>query len=177
MYWLDTAILAVLAVAALLGARAGFVRQVARLVGLGVALYGAVRLHDRVAPWLEESVLAEAPAWVVRVASYAAVFVAIYAGLLLLALWLDRGFRAAQARWLDRVLGAAFGAFKAGVVLGIAFLALATFAPEASRDFADRSSLAPHLGEGVRRLYETIPQVYRDRFQAQLRAAVSDDDE
>jgi membrane protein required for colicin V production len=176
MYWLDTAILAVLVLTAVLGARTGFVGQVTRLLALGLALYASVRLHDRVAPLLEQSVLAEAPAWVVRAAAYATAFLAIYAVLLTLALVLDRGVRAAEARWLDRVLGAALGAAKAGLVLGLVFLALAALAPDVSQEVAEKSSFAPRLSAGVQGLFEAIPAQYREGLQAQLRAAVGDED-
>jgi uncharacterized membrane protein required for colicin V production len=176
MYWLDTAILAVLALATVLGARTGLVRQVARLVALGVALYGSIRLHESVVTLLGQSVLPDAPSWAVEAAAYGGVFLLIYVALYSLALFLDRGVRAAQARWLDRTLGAAFGAAKAGAILGVIFLGLAAFAPGLSQDVAERSALVPRLTAAVQGAFNALPEQYRESLLAQLRAAVGGDD-
>jgi membrane protein required for colicin V production len=176
MYWLDIAILAVLALAALLGARTGFVGQLVRLVSLAVGLYGTIRLHDRVTPLLEQSVLAEEPAWLIHGAAYAVVFLTIYAVLLTLTLFLDRGVRAAQTRWLDRILGAILGAVKAGLILGLLLVALTTLAPEISQEVTERSSLAPRLGVGAQTLLRIIPEEYRNSLQAEIKSMIGSEE-
>jgi uncharacterized membrane protein required for colicin V production len=181
MYWLDIAILAVVILATLLGVRTGFVGQVARLLALGVALFGAVRLNAWATPLLErsvfqEAVFADAPAWLPRATAYAAVFLAIYVVLLSITLLLERGVRAAQVQWLNRTLGAGLGALKAGLILGILFLAAAAYAPDLSQEPLDKSSLAPHLSGGVKRLFEAVPEEYRESLLAQLRATVGKDE-
>jgi membrane protein required for colicin V production len=175
MYWLDIAILAVLTLAALLGARTGFVGQMARLVALAAGLYGAFRLHDRVVPLLEQSLLTEGPAWLVHAAAYAVVFLAIYAVLLTLTLFLDRGVRAAQSRWLDRSLGAILGAVKAGLVLGLLLIVLTAFAPDLGQEVTEQSSLAPRLGAGTQALFQVIPVEYRESWQAQIRSVIGEE--
>jgi uncharacterized membrane protein required for colicin V production len=169
MNWLDTAILAVLGLAAFFGARSGFVGQVARLLTLGLAIYGTLRLNAWATSLLAEAVLAGASPWLVRVTAYAAVFLIIYVVLHTITLFLERGVKAAQMQGLNRILGAFLGAAKAALILGAIFLGLTTFAPEASQVPLEQSSLAPVLRNGADRLFQAIPVEYRDGFWAQLR--------
>jgi uncharacterized membrane protein required for colicin V production len=181
MYWLDTAIVIALVLAALLGARTGFVGQVARLLALGVALFGAIRLNAWATPLLEqgvfqEALFADAPAWLPRATAYAAVFLVIYVILLSITLLVEHGMRAAQVQWLNRTLGAGLGAFKAALLLGILGLAAAAYAPELCQEPLERSTLAPHLSGGVKRLFEAVPEEYRESLLAQLRASVGQEE-
>jgi membrane protein required for colicin V production len=168
MYWLDTVILAVLALAALWGARTGLVGQAARLVALGVAIFGAIRLNDRVTPLLAGA-LTDAPAWAAQALAYAAVFLVIYATLITITLLLEHGVEAARMQWMNRLLGAGLGAIKAGVVLGFFFLGLVTYLPEVSKETLDRSALAVSLTAGARKICDAIPEEYRENLRAQLR--------
>jgi membrane protein required for colicin V production len=169
MYWLDTAILIVLALAALLGARSGFVGQVARLLTLGVSLYGTIRLNEPATRLLAESVLSGADGWLARGAAYVIVFLAIYVVLLAVTLFLERGVRAAQMQWLNRLMGAALGAVKAALVLGVVFLGLVHFAPDFSQAPLERSYLASYLSEGAQRVLRAIPAEYREKVWSQVR--------
>jgi uncharacterized membrane protein required for colicin V production len=168
MNWLDTAILAVVGLAALLGARTGFVGQVARLLALAAGLFGAIRLNDQVAPPLADA-LVDAPPWLAQALAYAVVFLVIYAGLLTVTLLLERAVKVVRMQWLNRLLGLALGAAKAGVLLGLLFLALTAYWPDVCRDVRDRSPLATFLTMGARKLVDAVPAEYRDNLQAQLR--------
>ena len=69
MYWLDSTILALLAIGALVGAWTGFLWQVARILSLALSLYAAILanddagLGDRLRAWREAQTgsVAEAP--------------------------------------------------------------------------------------------------------------------
>jgi uncharacterized membrane protein required for colicin V production len=181
MYWLDIAIVAVLVLAALLGARTGFVGQVARLLALGVALFGAVRLNAWATPLLRESLFqdalfADAPVWLPRATAYAAVFLAIYLVLLSITLLLEHALRAAQVQWLNGALGAGLGTLKAALILGVLALAAAAYAPDLSQPALEKSTLAPQLSGGVRRLFDAVPEEYRESLLAQVRASVENEE-
>jgi membrane protein required for colicin V production len=168
MNWLDTAILAVLALAGLLGARTGLVGQVARLAALVAGLYGAIRFNDRVTPLLAEAVV-DAPPWLAQALAYAVVFLAIYAVLLTVTILLERGVKVARMQWMNRILGSALGAAKAGLLLGLLFLALHTYLPEFYPDTLKGSTLVPYLSASARKVVDAIPEEYRDNLRAQLR--------
>jgi len=167
MHWLDTIIVAVLALAALLGARSGLVGQLARLVALVVAIFGAIRLNEQVTPVIA-SALTDAPAWLVQALAFAVVFLVIYAILLTITLLLERGVRVARMQWLNRILGAGLGAGKAGLLLGLLFLAVASYLPNLSPEAIERSGLARFLTAGAQRAVDAIPDEYRESLRAQL---------
>ena len=56
MHWLDTTILVLLVVGATFGAMSGLLMQVARVVGLSVAVYAAIYLNEWATQALEEAV-------------------------------------------------------------------------------------------------------------------------
>ena len=168
MNWLDIAIMTILALAALLGARTGLVGQIARLAALVTGVYGAIRLNDRVSPLLAEA-MPEAPDWLAQTLAYAFVFLVIYALLLTITLLLERGVKVASMQGLNRFLGSALGAIKAGLILGLVFLALAAYLPDICGQTLQRSVLAHYLSGGAQRLVDAIPEEYKDGLRAQLR--------
>jgi uncharacterized membrane protein required for colicin V production len=77
MFWLDTALLAALSLGAILGARSGLVWQLARLLGLTLALLLAVRLNEPAAALAQGMLLDGADPRLVRLLGYAVVFVLV----------------------------------------------------------------------------------------------------
>jgi uncharacterized membrane protein required for colicin V production len=174
MYWLDTAILVVLALAAVLGGRSGFLTQVARLVALGAALAGTLLANARVSAWLQQTLLTDAPGWAARAAAYVAVFVLVYAALVGVAALLERGVKAARLQWLNRTLGALLGSAKAALVLGGVAWGVSVALPELAEEHLKKSILAPPLGEGVKRLAEVIPADYREGLWTRIKPSEED---
>ena len=119
--------------------------------------------------WLHKGLPEGAADWAPRVLAYVAVFLVIYLAFLALTLLLEQGVKVVQMQWLNRALGALLGALKAGLILGLALLGAVHFLPDASGAAVDRSELAPFLTEGVRRLFDTIPEHYREQVTDQLR--------
>jgi uncharacterized membrane protein required for colicin V production len=170
MHWLDITILVVLALAALLGARSGFLGQLVRLVAVALGLYAAARLNDSASAWLEEHTPSEQLPWLPHVAAFVGVFVAVLLVGLGLAALLENGVKAAKLQGINYIFGAAFGCVKAGAVVGLLALALATYLPSASQEVLDDSSLAPFLSRGVQRGFDVFPQSLKDNVLAQLHA-------
>jgi membrane protein required for colicin V production len=173
MYWLDTTILALLGLAALLGAWSGFVRQVVRLIAISVALVVSLTCNERVTAFLAQA-LEEAPAWAPQLLAYVGVFCAVWLTFFLFALLLERGLQEARMLWVNRLLGAAVGALKAALILGLALLAATAYLEEPNREAMQKSTCAPVLAQGARLVLATVPPEYRERLWEQLPALERD---
>jgi membrane protein required for colicin V production len=147
MNGLDWLILGVLAISVLLAVSQGFWMEVLSLAGAIVGYLLAAWEYQRVAAWFLPYVNA---AWVANVAGFLTVFFSVvllagFAGRLLR--WI---FAEAGLRWFDRMLGAAFGLLRGGVVATVVVMALAAFSP--SSPWLSGSRLAPYLlvaGQGA----------------------------
>jgi membrane protein required for colicin V production len=164
MYWLDTTILAFLLLGAIFGALSGLLLQLARLVGFAIALYTAIRVNDGAADFLQRNFVQEAEPWVARTLAYIGVFLLVYLTIFVLTLILERGMRAARLQAINRVLGAALGALKAGLILGAIFLGVVNYPHPATRDMMRKSILAPALARGTESLVVALVAEYRQEF-------------
>jgi uncharacterized membrane protein required for colicin V production len=162
VYWLDTAILAVVATGAVFGALSGLLWQVARVVGFAAAVYASIYLNDWAARTLQEVVLDGADARLAMVLAYLLVFLAIYLTFFCLTVVLERAMKAVRLQPLNRLFGAGLGAVKAGLLLGALFLGMASYPHPSTREMLDRSLLAPRLAQGAQALLVAVPQEYKD---------------
>ncbi len=160
MSTIDWALLAGLVVSVVLAAAQGFFFEVFSLAGAVFGYVLAAWGYGALAGPLRSYVSAR---WV---ADFAA-FVTIFIGITLLAGVTGRIVRWAVAgaglKWVDRLLGGAFGLVRGILILAVLLLAVAAFAP-ASPVLA-RSSLAPYLlvvGRGVSWL---APAGMREQFR------------
>lgn len=148
----DWLILAVLLVSVLSAARSGFFLEVFSLSGAILGLALASWNYQRLLPWIHH--------WIhSRAAAEAVSFLLIALGIMLLAGLVGRIFRwsahSVGLGWVDRVLGALFGAVKGFVLVTIAVLVIAAFFPKASW-FRD-SRLAPYFLEAAHRASAMAP--------------------
>jgi uncharacterized membrane protein required for colicin V production len=162
VYWLDTIIVAVLAVGAVFGALSGFLWQVARVASVGVAVYAAIYFNDWAAHLLEETLLHGAHPRVSMVLAYLVVFVAIYLAFFCTTLLLERGMMVVRLEPLNRLLGGGLGALKAALVLGAVFLGMASYPHTRTQEVLDRSLIAPTLADGMQLVLVAVPQEYKD---------------
>ena len=147
MNGLDGLILGVLAISVLLAVAQGFWMEVLSLAGAVVGYLLAAWEYQRVAAWFLPYVNA---AWVANVAGFLTIFFSVvllagFAGRLLR--WI---FAEAGLRWFDRMLGAAFGLLRGGVIATVVVMALASFSP--SSPWLSGSRLSPYLlvaGQGA----------------------------
>jgi len=147
MTGLDWIILGVIAFSILLAAAQGFFFEMFSLGGAVVGYLLAAWQYERLAPWFEPHVKSAA------VANAAAFFV-IFTGVMILAGAAGRIVRwmmkEVGLRWVDRVLGGAFGLVRGLMVVTVAVLALAAFVPESK--VLERSELSRYFlvaGKGV----------------------------
>lgn len=167
MYWLDFVLLMVLGVGALLGARSGLLWQVARMVTFAAALYACIRYHTVAAGWLLQNVtgLSVSLLWLL---AYGVTFLAVSLGCFLIFYVLEKALHAAHLKLVDRLLGAAVGALKAGLLAGAVLMGLALYATPESDSTLAPSRVAPVLLRCMRVVIVAVPQDYKDRLSGTL---------
>jgi membrane protein required for colicin V production len=126
MNWLDWTILGVVVLSVLGAAAQGFFFELFSLAGAILGYVLAAWNYKRVAPWFLPYVKND---WVASAAGFLLIFIAIVilagaAGRI--ARW---AMKEVGLRWFDRVLGAAFGLVKGGLIVSVLVMALAAFGP------------------------------------------------
>jgi membrane protein required for colicin V production len=161
MHWLDIVLLVVLGLGAILGLRKGLLWQVARLVTFGVAVYVCVYFHD-FAGGLLAPCLADTSEIFVKVVACAVTFLVVYLVLYAITLLLERALKASKLKLMDRLLGGAFGAIKAGLVAGAILMGVALIGWKDADATLAESSLAPVLLQVMRGFLIAVPQEYKN---------------
>lgn len=126
---LDWLILLIMLLSALLAAAQGFFFEVISLAGAVLGFLLAAWGYGRIAPWFLQYVKQQA---IADLAGFLTIFVSV----VLLAGTIARitrwAVREVGLRWVDRVLGAAFGFVRGIVVVTAGILAITAFAPDSS---------------------------------------------
>ena len=164
MHWLDSTFLAVLAAAAVMGAYSGLLMQVFRLVGFGVALYGAKCSNANFALWLRRSMLRDAEPQVCTLAAYGLLFLGIYLAIFLVTVLLERGMRATQLQFFNRCLGGALALVKMGLMLGGICFCLQQMPFEQTNQIMEDSIMAPLLAKGVQHAVAAVPEEFKTEW-------------
>lgn len=147
MSWFDLALVVLIVVSVASGIRKGLSRS-----GFG---FLAVVLAFLSAAWLYP----ENPK------GFLAVFVALICAGAAGAFLLGRWFKSAGPRWLDGLLGGAFGLTNALLFSAVAALALMAFAPSFTRGCVMRSSFAPYALEAASTVAEVVPGEMKSRVE------------
>jgi membrane protein required for colicin V production len=156
-HWLDTTILVLLGVGATFGAISGLWMQVARVIGLVVAVYCAVFFHEWATRTLEDLLLQGADPRVSGVLAYVLVFVVVYLAFHFASLGIQRWLKAAKLETMNRVLGGVLGTTKTALALGGIFLAMIHFPHPNTNDLMEKSAIAPVLATVAEVLVTTVP--------------------
>ena len=147
MNWLDLALIILIAFSFATGIREGLSRS-----GFG---FLAVIIAFLSAAWLYPA----------NPVSFVIAFVALIGAGLAGASLLGRWFTSAGLKWLDRVLGGAFGLTNALLFSVLAVLALMAFAPRFPQEYIARSSFAPYALEAACRVAEIVPDEMKTRVE------------
>lgn len=161
MTWLDYAVLGVLLACILWGVLRGLVREVVSILGWIIAFLAANLFSAPLAQGLPEQI----PTPELRLAvAFVAVFIASLAVTTLLGLILSKLVKAIGLESLDRVLGAAFGIAKAGLILvALAILLGLTSAPRQS--FWRDSVSGPPLARIALAFKPALPPALAERLR------------
>ncbi len=161
MFWLDTIIVALLILGAILGAISGLLWQIARILCVALSVYAAILLNEWASNLLQEALLKGAEPAVARALAYLAVFVAVFIVLYQVVWLLDQAIRAVNLEPVDRLLGAGMGACKMGLVVAAVCLGLTAYPNPSTKEVLEKSNLAPVLAEGMEMVLLVIPQEYK----------------
>jgi len=155
----DWVIVAVLLLSTVVAISQGFFLEVFSLAGVVVGFLLACWEYPAVAAHLNfiDQV------WVADIAAFFIIFlvVAILAGTIgRIASW---GIKQAGLRWIDRLLGGAFGLLRGALVVTVVVMATAAFAPQSG--WLARSSLAPYFLVAGRAASWLAPSEIRSRVR------------
>jgi uncharacterized membrane protein required for colicin V production len=176
MHWLDSTLLALLALGASFGFMSGLLWQVARVASLALGLWATIVLHPQATEVVHELLL-DADPMLTEMAAYAGVFLIVYFLFVLVTRFLDRLLQASGFAWFDRLLGAVMGTAKTAAVLGAGCLLIGRMNNPTTREWMERCSVAPALSRGMETTLGMIPDdAKRDLAQSfvTLRAKVDD---
>ncbi len=167
MSGLDWLIIAVLALSVLTAVAQGFFFEVFALAGMVVGYLLAAWEYWRIAPWFEQYVKSSQ---IAGAAAFMTIFfsVVILAGIAgKVARWAVQGV---GLRWVDRLLGGAFGMVRGIVVVTVGIMAVATFIPDSQ--FLAKSELSRYFLLTARSATWLAPSDLRQKYHdgiAQLR--------
>lgn len=161
MTWLDYAVAGVLFVCILWGLWRGLVREVVSILGWVIAFLASNLFAAPLAQVLPEQI----PTLELRLAAaFISVFILSLAATTLLGLILSKLVKAIGLESLDRVLGAAFGVAKAGLILvALALLLGLTSAPRQS--FWRDSVSGPPLARVALAFKPVLPPAFAERLR------------
>lgn len=168
MYWLDTTLLALVGLGAVLGMWSGLFWQLARLASLALAIYATVSANDSVTQVLNTGPLRDADVRVIQTVAYVLVFLAVYLVLYLSSRLIHRSIRAADLVLFDRFLGGLLGASKMVFVLSALCLGAASYQHPLPQEWMAKSRLAPVLAHGLEKMLVVIPDEYKESFRGTL---------
>ncbi len=161
--WLDLTIGGILAISFLTALRNGMTREIVRIVALLFGIFGAMWGYERVADDYLSPHIADP-----RVAQFAA-FGGIIIGCLLagaVVAWiLVKLWGITGLRWVDRLLGGAFGLVRGAVIATALVLGVVSFAPMAGAEATvAESQLAPLVLHGARAASWAAPASLRNAY-------------
>ncbi len=155
----DWVIVAAMLLSVLLAASQGFFQEVFSLAGVVVGYLLASWEYPVVAGWMTFI----NPPWAANIAAFFVIFVAvsILAGALgRICSW---AFNKVGLRWMDRLLGGAFGLVRGFLVITVVVMATAAFAPGAR--WLSQSQLAPYFLVAGRGASWLAPAEIRNRVR------------
>jgi membrane protein required for colicin V production len=173
MNWLDLTIGGILALSFLTALRNGMTREVVRIVALVFGLVAAMWGYERVAAEYLAPYIGDAQ-WS-RFAAFAAIVLACLTAGAVVAALLAKLWGLTGLRWVDRLLGGAFGLVRGGVVATALVLAVVAFAPVGGAEATvAESQLAPLVLHSARAASWVAPaslqNAYSEGFE-RVRAA------
>ena len=112
----------IIAVCGFMGWRAGLVRRLIELVGVGVAIVASARLASAVTPWLHEHTAMSDTAALLL--SYVMVFVAALVGVRLVAAGVSAVIHWTPLGWIDRLGGALCGVLLGALLVSVGLIAV-----------------------------------------------------
>ncbi len=139
----------------------GLLLQVARVAGLGIALWATLFFHEQAAQLIQEFLLRDADTNLIKASAYTAVFLIVYFLLLIVTRCAKSLIVASGFAWMDRFLGACLATAKTAAILGAVCLLVSRASNPTTREWMDRCTVAPALSRGMEAALVMIPDDYK----------------
>lgn len=119
---IDIVILAIIALFAFIGLKNGLIKELTSLVAIGLGIYIAIALSDKIGQWLSDGeMVGDSYA---KIVAFAIIFIAVVVLVIIFAKLLNKFADAINAKWLNRLCGFIFGAGKGvAIVAGLCGMA------------------------------------------------------
>lgn len=143
---LDIILLICFVPAAIQGFQKGFISQVIAIISIIAGVWLSVQFASEVTVWLAQYI--QGSEQVLKVVSFALIFIAVIAGLALLGRLVEGTVKLIMLGWLNRLLGVVFSLVKAALIVGLvimAFCSLNNTFQLVSEDVLNQSVLFPPL--------------------------------
>ena len=143
---LDIILLICFIPAAIQGFQKGFISQVIAIISIIAGVWLSVQFASEVTVWLAQYI--QGSEQVLKVVSFALIFIAVIAGLALLGRLVEGTVKLIMLGWLNRLLGVVFSLVKAALIVGLvimAFCSLNNTFQLVSEDVLNQSVLFPPL--------------------------------
>ena len=143
---LDIILLICFVPAVIQGFRKGFISQVIAIISIIAGVWLSVQFASPVTTWLAQYI--QGTEQVLKVVSFALIFIAVIAGLALLGKLIEGTMKLIMLGWLNRLLGVIFSLVKAGLIVGLvimAFCSLNNTFQFVSEEVLNQSVLFPPL--------------------------------
>ena len=128
------------------GLRKGFISQVIAIISIIAGVWLSARFSAAVSEWIAQYI--QGSEQVLKVVSFALIFIAVIAGLALLGRLIEGTVKLIMLGWLNRLLGVVFSLVKAALIVGLvimAFCSLNNTFQLVSEDVLNQSVLFPPL--------------------------------
>lgn len=168
MNWLDIVLVVILAWSTLSAAYKGFSRVVIGMVTLVVALVLAMWFYGTAGSFIEPYISSHQTA---NLVGFLAVVLGVYLVGALVGSIVHRFLRTVGLSWIDRLLGAAFGAVRGLLVCMVLLTGFTAFGPRDARNLAPsamvNSRIAPYVLTASRPFVAIAPMDLKQSFRQQ----------
>lgn len=169
MGWIDIAVLALLAVAVLVGFKKGLVQEVVGIAALVAAFAAAVLFHRRAAGWLT-GLFHKLPPSAAPTIGFIITFLAVFLAITVAGWLLSKIIKASPLDLADKLGGMAIGLVKGALIISILLLLLAMVPlPKDAAERMDRSAairamrkVAPWVYQRTKALWPRAKEMYQD---------------
>lgn len=164
MHWLDTTILILLAFGFAMGFWSGLLWQVARVLGLGLAVYATLVLNEPVRTLLQDQYFNGADPIFCQGLAYVLVFLGVYLFIFVAARLLHGTIKAANLEFADRLLGAMLGMAKVAAAVAAACTGMARLEMPMAQELHQQSKLAPAFAKSADAFVTLLPPESRQQW-------------
>ena len=135
---LDIILLICFIPAAIQGFQKGFISQVIAIISIIEGVWLSVQFASEVTVWLAQYI--QGSEQVLKVVSFALIFIAVIAGLALLGRLVEGTVKLIMLGWLNRLLGILFSFLKCGLIVGLVIMAFSSL--NSTFHFVEEAELA-----------------------------------